>query len=334
MRIVVITINVNPTPADRAGLDSSMIRAMVLTLLCLAACRTGAVQTDARTAPDPCLVTVAADRPLDTVTVVFTSREASERFVLRHRQGAEGGCAPVVAPFDLIAADPPLLAPFTGGPVIRVVTAPDADPRDLLDQGGDLLVTSDPSVLDYARRREEFRVLPLAWATTHVLVTPPGASPIITLPAADRAALARDAVRADARAAEPPWWWEGEPSCFVQDPPPAARLRDITVPEGDPIARDLAERLLALTRPSGNGRRVTALGPAAFSAALARGTADAFVTAFPRVWSSDCRGVPNVPVGAHLLPLVDSRAHAIVRPGIPPFLSTPDGGVRLLPHQP
>jgi hypothetical protein len=83
-----------------------MTRAIALTFLGLAACRPGAVETDTHSLSDPCLVTVAADRQLDTVTVVFTSREASERFVLRHRERAEGGCAPVVAPFDLVSADP------------------------------------------------------------------------------------------------------------------------------------------------------------------------------------------------------------------------------------
>ena len=46
------------------------------------------------------------------------------------------------------------------------------DPRDLLDEGVDLLLTRDPAALDYAATLPQFQSVPLAWQRTHVLLTP------------------------------------------------------------------------------------------------------------------------------------------------------------------
>jgi hypothetical protein len=57
----------------------------------------------------------------------------------------------------------------------------------------------------------------------------------------------------------------------------------------------------------------------------------AFVGAFPRFEPLlDCEGVPPVPVGSTVAALVDARATAVLRAGVPPFLIQGDGTIRFL----
>src|SRR5262249_16740910 len=87
---------------------------------------------------------------------------------------------------------------------IRFIVAPGRDPRDLLDQGVDLLLTRDSAVLDYAGTLPQFVSTPLEWQRTHVLLIPGRArtSPALSVEARD--ALAHAAVRAAPRCAPPP----------------------------------------------------------------------------------------------------------------------------------
>jgi hypothetical protein len=142
--------------------------------------------------------------------------------------------------------------------VIHFRILPEVDARDAIDLGTDLLVTSDPRAIEYAAGRTDFEAAPLPWARTYLAVTPYG-SVIHTagLPEDLRASLARDAVRAEARGSEPPYWWHGLRSCMMRhqegapESPAEVRLegqaKHVVYRRGDQVSRDLAERLVALT---------------------------------------------------------------------------------------
>jgi hypothetical protein len=154
----------------------------------------------------------------------------------------------------------------------RLATSTDA--RDLIDGGIDVMVTGDPDVLDYVRRRTELAVTPLPWDRTYVLLSPTRArelrarqvaTPSLpTIPDDLRSALASDAVRGDARAHGTVAWWEDVPACEaaladLRSVPPAVSTaayrirgpRRVVYAEGDDVARGLAERIVALaTRPA------------------------------------------------------------------------------------
>ena len=155
----------------------------------------------------------------------------------------------------------PLRSTTLAGPVPLEMRVVAGDPRDALDQGVDLLVTSDPAVIDYATAGAAFRAVPLPWSRTWLVAlgagvaapatgTPAGAPPAVSwAPRAALAALARDAVRADARPAEEP---TEPPACVPPDArfppvaPEAARAARVVYRLGDPVARSLAERIVAL----------------------------------------------------------------------------------------
>ncbi len=246
----------------------------------------------------------------------------------------------------------------------------DADPRDLLDSGADVLVTGDPAALDYAAARGDFASAPLAWDRSYVLLSTTRVRALVAaagategviepLPADLLEQLAGDAVRGDARAHLPPAWWE-DPACgpvrlrvggeLPPIPPGAYQIsgpRRIVYERGDGVARDLAERLVAIAslaaRPSGPaqalaralpglleaGRPLLAVGlePGDFDAALAGGTEFAFVLGLPRQVYDPCAGLWGLAArvqwlefhwlepGDVVLPLVDTRRYVITRPG-------------------
>jgi hypothetical protein len=257
---------------------------------------------------------------------------------------------------------------------VRMVSG---DLRDALDRGVDVLVTMDAAAIDYARAAPTFDVLPFSWSTSYLLVAPaatlPGGSPsgdsaplVIAPPADALAALARDAVRVEAR---PAGMTSG--SCGPGGQvslsgggfgAPAAR---VIFPSDDPLARSLAERLVALAlapaRPesawlresvpelNGGAVRVAAVGLAAdaFDAATLSGRDAAYVLPLDRAGASDpCafeRSVVarapwlvapvNVTRGraAAILPLIDARASVLARVGVV-GLSVDASGVLLLEH--
>jgi hypothetical protein len=143
-----------------------------------------------------------------------------------------------------------------------------------------------------------------------------------------RVSLARDAVHAEARASEPPYWWadiRGCTSVTVNQTiasPGARRSNRIVYRRDDRIARDLAARLVAV------GRGMTAAGLASveFARALRAGDELAYVLDLPRASLSPCHdldqlvasapwvvtGAPGGPAVESLIPLVDARQRAIV----------------------
>lgn len=208
------------------------------------------------------------------------------------------------------------------GPVLAFRSASGRDARDLLEGAIDLAVSSDPDVIDYGRTRSGYTTLPLPWDRTYLLLSTtrvrellagegPNEALIDPLPSDLLSALARDAVRGDARAHRPPAWWGERAACRAVGagaglpavPAGAYRSsgpRRIVYREGDGVARALAERIVALasagpasesSRGLGavvpgllNGRALLAVGldATAYEANLRVGDDFAYVLGVPR----------------------------------------------------
>lgn len=203
------------------------------------------------------------------------------------------------------------------------------DQRDLLDvapagagRGADLLITRDPAVVSYARAKPGTAIVPLPWDRTYVMLAP------TTRPdegAALGQSLAGEVVRADARAAVGPFWWETASCRGTMPLLPMGRRPEVVYLQGDETAREIAERLVALER---SPLRAVALPQDALDASLAGGEAARYVISLPRTAPGSCREVPAWPSASGVIPLVDVRAHAIVRSGVPGFTIEGDGTVR------
>jgi hypothetical protein len=180
--------------------------------------------------------------------------------------------------------------------------------------------------------RSELKTHPLPWSLTYILLQPPEAPALPIVSDSARGSLARDAVRAEARAAEPPFWWDGLSACrggsgSVEQHLSASR---IVYPRSDEVARGLAERLVALAG-SGSSLRAAPLEPAEFAAALRDRTERAYVLAAPRASLAPCHDASAWLLGAAIQPLIDTRATAIIRRGSPALSVDWDGTVRALP---
>ena len=231
-----------------------------------------------------------------------------------------------------VLADTALGLPRAQAPRPLLIVAPPAgDPRDQLDRAVDLIRTDDPALLDYARQRGDRAILPLPWSRTYLLLVPAGGVGVGSVVGADsaafRQALARDAVRAEARGAEPPYWWDAATGC---GPPRAsgsaghsgavAYLRD------DRVARDLAQRIVALSPAPDLTAR--GLDRAEFGAAVRAGSERAYVVAVPRHSLLPCRESADWPAGSAVVPLVDVRSSLIARRHAPALTTDWDGTVR------
>jgi hypothetical protein len=224
-------------------------------------------------------------------------------------------------------------------PLMRFVAAPGRDRRDLLDEPVDLLLTRDPRALAYAATLPQFFSVALPWHRTHVFLSP-GLSAPVEIPDAARQSLAADAVRGESRGAAGPRWWQSQPPCGIpapqpRDPPsPAGR---IVYDAADPVARDLAERLVGLAASSAPGapaildvllpdrarrpvQRAAGLTGEVLALALRRGQ--------PLDPCADLRSLIQNSLWLHpnaIVPLVDTRQHAIVRRGRSGLTAEGDG---------
>jgi hypothetical protein len=222
--------------------------------------------------------------------------------------------------------------PKSAGGAIELRVEPGSDPRDALEQGADVLITRDPALIEYVSARSEFTATPLPWSRTYVLVRSNAELGELTVDLADptiRSSLARDAVRASARRAEPPYWWEERTECRdtsrINPGTPSTR---VLYSKDDDVSRRLAERIVALAH-SGSGLRAVGLESSAFAKAMGSGSEGAYVLGLPRESLVPCRDAWPWPTGVHLLPLIDTRAYAIVRKGAPPLTVDWDGTIRL-----
>jgi hypothetical protein len=290
-------------------------------------------------AADGCAL-IRSSTPADSASIVVTSpvdiRNAprattwGERFVFRLTSdtGATVDCRrrPVTeaaGPYRArdVGRSTLLLEPVPGarGPRLTIHSAAEANARDLVDAGVDLLLTDSPALAAYAATRGDVTPVPLGWDRTWGFATP-RSEVSIDSSAAFRAGLARDAVRAEARAAEGPYWWADTIGCSaptVRSPLASTGTSRVVYPRDEAIARALAERLVAIL-----GGRATAAGlaPNAFQSALMAGGEMAYVMPIQRLTLDRCRAINELLAGASWLgargamtPLINTRLRAVVR---------------------
>jgi hypothetical protein len=173
----------------------------------------------------------------------------------------------------------------------------------------------------------------------------------------ERQILAADAVRGDARGAVGPFWWQSLLDCDIaRSSPPgeSAPVPRIVYDAEDLAARDLAERLVALVRaperaqtafldallpdrPRRTYQRATGLTGAALVTALRRGTDAGYVVSVDRRPLDPCRDLQALMEGAPwldsetMVPLIDTRLHAIVRRERSGVSAEWDGGLLVAP---
>lgn len=242
-------------------------------------------------------------------------------------------------------------------PRVRVRSIDASAARDALDAGVDLLVTDDPAVVSYAALRDDLLSVRLPWERVYVVlaseVAPPEISATRRLTLAE---LVADAVRADARTAQPPFWWESSERCAApvttNHIAAAPRSSRVVYQSGDRVARGIAERLVALAgrRSRGEdsvfgallpglpraGARATAIALSANELAPALRVGDdlAYVLPLPRLAAARCdefaKLISAVPWLQSVIPLIDTRSVAIVRRDRVGLSVDADGSLRLL----
>lgn len=318
---------------DRAGVRALTSRRAAGTAVAaaLAACA-----PHPRTAPQfavasSCLVVDTTAAARDTIYVVGTGQGNAD--------AGQTDCARLATlPAAVVVVEPP---------------GAGADLRDVLDRGlpasdahrPDVVVSRDPRVISYANSSRDYFTVALPYDRTYVLVSADTAAPLPT--PAERDALARDAVTADVRGANEPFEWRTDPGCTTPPDSPASPISVVAYAGDDPIARQLAERIVALTdarrgaawlptelTSAGTTPRVAAVDADSIAAALATGRATAAVVAVQRDPRVRC-SMKSAPLAWRGIPLVDSRAHAIVRRGSgAAFIIGVDGTLRFVRRAP
>lgn len=247
---------------------------------------------------------------------------------------------------DLATLEP--LRPLVGrSPVLARLLPAATDHRDLLDlrQANaaaevTVHVTRDPRVVAHARADSSWEVLPLGWDRTYVLTARSAGEPLVGPSDADLAALARDAVTGVARAAPGEPWWE-RTDCLLPAPQMLPVGRQLGYDPRDPAARALAERIVALAgsaavpawipavlradpgRPG--AARAVPMDSLSLLRGLASGTVVAAITAVAPLPSPGCEGAPPRLPGGAVMPLVQTRAWALVRGRLPSIVLLGDG---------
>jgi hypothetical protein len=160
----------------------------------------------------------------------------------------------------------------------------------------------------------------LAWDRTYVLVSP-SAIPVASV---------RDAVRGDSRAPVAPFWWTDGSLCTAHDVSGTNQQRTrLVIPAGDPVARDLAARIVAGTP----GLVVAAADSAALARAMDRGMDAGYLVALPRLAPTACPVTPW-PAGWTVTPLAETRPYAILRRGAVRISADADGLFRVVEPAP
>jgi len=288
---------------------------LIAVAIILFGCAPGPASAPARSAPSTALPSTWA---VDPGVVADTTAPTADTLYTIGVWPQANSALPVVVPLG----------------VIRGV-----DLRELLDgmviSGGghrpDVVVTSDADVLAYARGRADYLVAALPWTITYLLVPARASSPV-TLPSlAERDALARNAVTLDARGAAEPFPWLTDSACGVTAAVPMGESRPVVAYfAGDATARQLAERITSLASANAGTPwvaaaieghataakvRIAGLPADSFVAALASGGAAATVVQVVRDPRTACTTAGNARVAVGALPLIDTRAHVIVRRG-------------------
>ncbi len=303
------------------------------------ACSSGAKPPSTRTVPErECAVVPLPATPIESATVVVTSpvnltnaphfTTWGERFVfdLAYDTRLHFDCQgrPLGSPRYRARELGPstfLLEPVDSAtePRLTVRSAGEARARDLVDAGVDLLITDSPALATYAATRGDVVSIASGWDRTWVLATGRGAIGLDSS-VAFRAGLARDVVRADARAAQGAYWWTDTTGCDAPkalSPLASVGTARVAYPRDETVARALAERIVAVV-----GSRATAVGlaPNAFASELRGGGDVAYVFSLPRQSRDRCRDIRELLSSASwlgapgaIVPLVDTRLRAVAR---------------------
>jgi hypothetical protein len=291
---------------------------------------------------------------------------ASPALVVARRTGfgfPDGTSASILRDAPLAGAQNDALRRYTLSPVpsglAEIYAAQRGAARDLIDLGRRLLMTNDAAVTAYARSRADFTDIPLEWDRTWVLVVPTRrevdeiAEPDSATWQTFRAALAGDLIGADARSANTPSWLSTPTVCAG---PPLAReaplrmLERVTIAysNDEPVARAIAERLVALAGIERNTTDVTVmkalapvlrvpgidaaavgLEPEEFARALIEEREYAFVLSIPSRSTHPCADAVH-PLGSlpwmvdgagelhetMIVPLIETRWRALIRGGV------------------
>ena len=218
-----------------------------------------------------------------------------------------------------------------GRAVLAIAVAGTRDLRDALDAGADLVVSGDPQVIDYAARTSELNTYPLPWDRTYALLQHPGAQAVsTTLDSTLKLSLVRDVVQTDARPSSDQTWWNSSPcSVEISTVPTTPTGSRIVYQQTDPIARQLAERLVAVADVR-SPLSALASDPHRFAAKLERGSDRGYIVAIPLQSASPCRESAQWTRRGRLYPLIETRQHAIVRQGSPALSVDWDGTPRFL----
>lgn len=258
----------------------------------------------------------------------------------------------------------PRVEAASGWPPIELIRLPGPDARDALGAGVDVLLSRDPSTIAYAEAQPAFSTRTLPWDRTYALLLP-SIPRTPDLPAALRTGLARDAVRAEARAANV-GAFTPSPGCvrityslserIAPDPEPT---RTLWYEADDPAARSLAERIVALatadtaafteaallagalpelTRPDAAPPTATGLPRAAFQQRLSAGDGAAYLVALPHHGACPLPPLPWLPAGTPLaqvlVPLVETRPTLIARTDRAGWIVDGMGHLLLVPSPP
>jgi hypothetical protein len=261
------------------------------------------------------------------------------------------GAAAESAPGTSVA-DPVITLRRDDVPSIRFLVAA-RDPRDLLDERVDLMLTRDPATLAYAATLPHFQSVPLEWHRIHVLLTPGRTRGAPLLSEDVRQVLANDAVRGEARGAAGPFWWQMLDGCGVAQYEPRNQPTStprIVYDARDGVARDLAERFVGLARSSGPAaaaildvllpdrprrtfERSTGLTGEPLAVARRRGADAGYVVSLDRRPLDPCRDIQMAIESMSwldpetIVPLVETRLRAIVRRGRSGISAEWDGGL-------
>jgi hypothetical protein len=134
--------------------------------------------------------------------------------------------------------------------------------------------------------------------------------------------LARDAVKADARPAS-----SSPCGTAASEHTGSGASGRIVYSADDPVARGLAERIVALNANL-PAIRAQGLDGAAFATALRSGTDRGYVTAVITTAGGTCSTL-EIPVASTVHPLIETRGRAVVRRGSPDLTVDWDGTPRL-----
>jgi hypothetical protein len=91
--------------------------------------------------------------------------------------------------------------------------------------------------------------------------------------------------------------------------------------------------MVALFGQEPPGIRLVEYGADEFGSALADGRVSAFVVPLPRYApaSPGCPDGYRIPIQSTVVPLIETRATAVLRPGVPAFRIQGDGSIRFVP---